>query len=159
MESVVGQFTTTQISRITGFSMRKLDYWANSRLLVPSLQQSSGPGTRKLYSFNDLVKINFIKQLQKEGWSIQKIRRAIKHLNEFIEEKPEYRNIRLVHDKHSILILCETEEKQKLLFDGLNPAGQQVSWIILEFLFGEAQKNAELVLNASDSVERATDVA
>jgi DNA-binding transcriptional MerR regulator len=90
--------------------------------------------------------LHFIKQLQKEGWSTQKIRKAIKHLDEFMAQKPEYRNISLVHDKHSILILCETEERQQILFDALNPSGQQVLWIVLEILKGEARKNTDRLL-------------
>jgi DNA-binding transcriptional MerR regulator len=151
MDKVVDQFTSAQVARITGFSARQLDYWATSKLLIPSLNQSDGSGTRRLYSFDDLVRLHFIKQLQQEGWSIQKIRKAIKHLDEFMEKKPEYRNFSLAHDKHTILILCETEEKQQILFDALNPSGQQVLWIVLEILMGETRKNTNQVLNIHTS--------
>ncbi|MBN8592767.1 MAG: MerR family transcriptional regulator [Anaerolineae bacterium] len=159
MDRVVDQFTTAQASRITGFSTRQLDYWATSRLLTPSLNQSDGPGTRRLYSFDDLVKLHFIKQLQQERWSIQKIRKAIKHLDEFMEKKPEYRNFSLVYDKHTILILCETEERQQLLFDALNPKGQQVLWIILEILTGETRKNTDALLELHTSSKPVANVA
>src|SRR5690606_6726693 len=87
-----------------------------------------------------------IKQLRQQGWSIQKIRRAIKHLNEFMAKKPEYRNISLVHDKHTILILCETEERQQILLDALKPGEQQVLWIVLEILRGQTREDADRVL-------------
>ncbi len=159
MEKIVEQFTTPQVAQITGFSTRQLDYWAKSKLLVPSLKQSGGPGTRRLYSFDDLVRLHFIKQLQQEDWSIQKIRKAIKHLNEFMARKPEYRNFSLAHDKHTILILCETEEKQHLLFDALNPNGQQVLWVIMEILKGETRKKTDHLLVTYSSNNRAADVA
>lgn len=159
MDKVVDQFTTVQVSRVTGFSVRRLDYWASSKLLVPSLKQSMGSGSRRLYSFDDLVRLHFIKQLQQAGWSIQKIRKAIKHLEEFMERKPEYRNFSLVPDKHTILILCETEERQHLLFDALSSGGQQVLWIVMELLMGETRKNTDHLLNTQPPVKHDADVA
>lgn len=159
MAQVVSQYTTNQVTHITGFSDRQLNYWATSKFIVPSIKQSDGPGTRRLYNFDDLVRLQFVKQLRQEGWSVQKIRKAIKHLNEFMNEKPEYRNFRLVHDKHTILILCETEERQQILLDALRPGGQQVLWIILDILRGEIKRDAEQVFALSDSTEHDTSVA
>ena len=155
----ISQFSTAQVVRITGFSTRQLNYWATSKLLVPGVQQSQGPGTRKLYSFDDLVRLQFIKKLQLEGWSTQKIRRAIKHLDEFMAKAPEYRNFSLAHDENTILILCETEERRHILFDALNPSGQQVLWIVLEMLRGETQKKADQLLNDSSSGKDDADIA
>jgi DNA-binding transcriptional MerR regulator len=159
MTQTLDRFTTAQAAQITGFSVRQLDYWAISKLLIPTLNQSNGPGTRKLYSFDDLVRLHFIKRLRQEGWSIQKIRGVIKHLNEFMGKKTEYRNVSLVHDEHTILILCETEERQQFLFDALNPGGQQVLWIVLDILKGETRKNTEQILNTTDSSHPSADVA
>lgn len=145
--NVVESFNTAQIARISGFSIRQLDYWAKTGMLVPSISRSSGPGTRKLYSFDDLVRIQFIKQLHSQGWSTQKSRQAIEQLGEFMSERPDYRNFRLISDKNTILILCETEEKQQILLDALNPSGQQVLWIILEMLQDEARRCTAQLLN------------
>jgi DNA-binding transcriptional MerR regulator len=139
-------FTTLQVSRISGFSVRQLDYWANTGLLMPSIRQSTGPGTRKLYSFDDLVRLCFIKKLRDAGLSIQKARNALEQLDKFTADGSGYRLVALVHDKKTLLALCETEEKQQILLDILNPSGQQVLWIVLETLRGETRKNADQLL-------------
>lgn len=78
MTEIVNHFSTAEAARVSGFTVRQLDYWATSRMLIPSVSQSNGPGTRKLYSFDDLIRLQFIKQLNEAGWSTQKIRKAIK---------------------------------------------------------------------------------
>ena len=150
MPQIVHQYKTSQVARISGFSSRQLDYWAKTRLLVPSISESTGPGTRKLYSFDDLVRLQFIKQLRESGWSIQKIRKAIEQLDGFMNERPNYRNFRFISDKDSILVLCENAERQRILLDALKPGGQQVLWIVFDILRGETQKNADQLFNMSE---------
>lgn len=147
MATILTEFSTLEVSKVTGFSVRQLDYWATTGLLVPSITKSNGPGTRKLYGFEDLVRLHFIKQLRDVGWSVQKIRKAILHLNDFMKESPEYRNYRLVPDKGTILILCESEEKQHILLDALSPSGQQLLWIILDILRDETRKSASQLIS------------
>lgn len=156
---IVDEFTTVQVAQLSGFSARQLDYWASGGMLVPSVKASSGPGTRKLYSFDDLVKLSFIRQLKQAGWSTQKIRKALEQLNNLTTESPNYRNITFVYDKKTILILCETQERQQILLDALNPGGQQVLWIVLELLRAETLKNAIQLLNTPDADNRQLDIA
>jgi DNA-binding transcriptional MerR regulator len=146
-------FTTMQASRVSGFSSRQLDYWAKIGMLMPSVKQSTGPGTRKFYSFDDLVKLSFIKQLRRANWSIQKIRKSIAYLEQFTTEKPEYRNNIFINDKETILALCETQEKQQILLDSLNPKGQQVMFIVLEVLRAETQKSVDRIVALTNSLQ------
>lgn len=155
MDKVISHFQTAQAARVCGFTIRQLDYWASTGMLVPSISQSTGPGSRKLYSFDDLVRLHFIKQLREQNWSTQKIRKAMGQLDEFMRERPNYRNFRFIHDKDTILVLCETEKKQQILLDGLNRGGQQVLWIVLEMLRAKVKQNTTqlLSLTSSDSLE------
>ena len=159
MATVVEYFKTAQVARISGFSVRQLDYWATSGMLVPSVNRSSGPGTRRLYNFDDLVRLRFIKQLRQGGWSIQKIRKALRFLDEFMTDGSAYRNIKIIPDKKTLLVLCETEEKQQILLDALVPGGQQVLWIVLELLRAETRKNAIQLLSLSSDDNREFDIA
>jgi DNA-binding transcriptional MerR regulator len=43
------------VARITGIPWRTLDYWAKRGILKPSIQDASGTGTFRIYSFDDLV--------------------------------------------------------------------------------------------------------
>lgn len=143
---ITDRFTTAQVVHITGFSMRQLDYWASKGIVRPGFQESHGPGTRRLYNFEDLVRLHFVQKLHDAGWSTQKARKALEQLNKVTAEGSGFKYVSLIIDKHTVLALCETEEKQQVLLDILNPGGQQVLWIVLETLRSETRKNANRVL-------------
>jgi len=136
-------FTTAEVARITGFSIRQLDYWAQQEIVVPSTQQSHGPGTRRLYSIDDLVQLNFIRQLKRHGWSTQKIREAISRLRDIMGDPNPLKSAMLVDGKGSMLALCKTKEGERILLDALSTGGQLVMGIVLEMLIEETQRAAE----------------
>jgi hypothetical protein len=70
-----------------------------------------------------------------------------------------YRNVTFAYDKNTILILCETQERQQILLDTLNPAGQHVLWIVLEMLRAETRKNAIQLFSTPDTDNREFDIA
>lgn len=135
-------FTTMDIVRITGFSERQLDYWARQGIVVPSIQQSHGPGSRKLYAIEDLVQLNFIRQLKRHGWSTQKIREAIIRLRDVMGDPNPLKSAMLVDGKGTMLAICKTRQGERILLDILDPGGQQVMWIFLETLLEETQHDA-----------------
>ena len=143
-------YTTGGIAHITGFSIRQLDYWASQNIVVPSAQKSHGPGTRRLYTFEDVVQFRFIRQLRNHGWSLQKIRKAISKLRLVMDDPNPLRSAVLIHNHRSILAICKTKEGEKVLVDALDPGGQQVMWIFLEALQAEVE---ELVFSQIDSQE------
>src|SRR5262249_25008770 len=69
---------------------KTLGYWHVSGFLSPSLKQSSGPGTRRLYSFSDLVAIRVTRELRRQGLSLQALRKLVKFLRDQkqMEEHP-----------------------------------------------------------------------
>jgi DNA-binding transcriptional MerR regulator len=69
-----------QACKIVGITYRQLDYWTRTGLTIPSLQQASGSGTQRLYSFNDLLQLKVIKSLTDAGASLQKVRQAIDYV-------------------------------------------------------------------------------
>ena len=65
---------------LTGVSGRQVDYWATTGVVRPSVQSAAGKGTRREYSFKDLVALKVAKRLRDEGISLQKIRKALAFL-------------------------------------------------------------------------------
>jgi DNA-binding transcriptional MerR regulator len=130
-------FTTMNIVHITGFSERQLDYWARQGIVVPSVQQSHGPGSRRLYAIEDLVQLNFIRQLKRHGWSTQKIREAIVRLREVMSDPNPLKSAMLFDGKGTMLALCKTIEGERILLDALSTGGQLVMGIVLEMLIEE----------------------
>ena len=131
-------YTTSEVARATGFTVRQLDYWTKQKLLVPSVQQSHGPGTHRLYSVEDLIQLQCIRQLKHFGWSLQKIRAAIGTLRDVMDDPNPLKHAVLIHDKTTIIALCKTKEGERILFDTLSAGRQQVMGIVLEMVMEEA---------------------
>lgn len=133
-------FTTMDIVRITGFSERQLDYWARQGIVIPSIRQSHGPGSRRLYAIDDIVQLNFIRQLKRHGWSTQKIREAIVRLREVMGDPNPLKSAMLFDGKGTLLAICKTKEGERILLDALSTGGQLVMGIVLEMLIEETQR-------------------
>ncbi len=136
-------YTTTEIAQAIGFSVRQLDYWAQQGMIVPSVQDAHGSGTRKLYSLDDLIQLQFIRQLKHYGWSTQKIRQAIVILRNVINDPNPLKHAVLIHGKNTIFALCKTKDGERIALDALNGGGQQAMGIVLEILIEEAQQIAQ----------------
>lgn len=73
-------------SRIVGVSLRQLQYWDEQDFLRPSVQPAEGRGTKRLYSFHDLVCLKVVKDLAHHGFNLQTIRRCLKPLKDYSSE-------------------------------------------------------------------------
>jgi DNA-binding transcriptional MerR regulator len=130
-------YTTAEIANITGFSLRQLNYWAQKKMITPGFQSAHGSGSRRLYTTEDLVKLNIIRQLKKYNWSTQKIHRAIETLKDVMDDTNPLRNAILIHGKGTIFALSKTREGERILIDALSTTGQQVMSFVLEALLEE----------------------
>jgi DNA-binding transcriptional MerR regulator len=75
-------FGGPQVCQLVGISYRQLDYWARTGLLRPSLAEAKGSGTKRRYSYRDLLELKVIKRLLDAGLSLQAARRAVGCLRE-----------------------------------------------------------------------------
>ncbi|HVA08782.1 MAG TPA: MerR family transcriptional regulator [Acidimicrobiales bacterium] len=78
----VGGFHGPQVCGLVGITYRQLDYWARTGLLQPSVASARGSGTRRIYSYSDVLELKVIKQLLDAGVSLQSARRAVECLRE-----------------------------------------------------------------------------
>ncbi len=69
-----------QVCAVVGISYRQLDYWARTDLIRPSVVDARGSGSRRRYSYLDMVELKVIKSLLDSGVSLQSARRAIEYL-------------------------------------------------------------------------------
>jgi DNA-binding transcriptional MerR regulator len=135
-------YTTAEVAEISGFSIRQISYWDEQKIIVPSVQQAHGSGTRRRYSFDDLLQLRFVRQLMKHGWSLQKIREAVSRLRDVMGDSQSLQKAVLVHGSNTILAICKTKEGERIILDTLDPGGQQVMWIFLETLKEETESVA-----------------
>lgn len=70
-------FRGPQVCAIVGITYRQLDYWARTGLLRPSLADAKGSGSKRVYSYRDVLELKVIKKLLDAGVSLQSARRAV----------------------------------------------------------------------------------
>ncbi|MGH2721322.1 MAG: MerR family transcriptional regulator, partial [Actinomycetota bacterium] len=74
------EYGTATVTKLTGLSYRQLDYLARKGFLRPSLAAGSGSGSRRLYSFEDLVALRTIAKLRAAGVSLGALKSVIAFL-------------------------------------------------------------------------------
>jgi DNA-binding transcriptional MerR regulator/predicted RNase H-like HicB family nuclease len=79
-------FGASAVLKLTGISYRQLDYWARTGLVGSSIRKAAGRGSRRVYSFPDLVALRVVGQLREAGVSVQTIRRAVRWLRSHADQ-------------------------------------------------------------------------
>ncbi len=75
-------YSGKQAAEVVGITYRQLDYWARTDLVRPSLADASGSGTRRRYSYRDLLELRIVKTLIDAGIRLESIRDAFGYLRE-----------------------------------------------------------------------------
>jgi hypothetical protein len=70
-------FTNKDVSNITGVSLRNIIYYAERGLIAPSVQNSGGSGTLRLWDFFDLYCFHILKHLRDSGIETHSIEEII----------------------------------------------------------------------------------
>ena len=73
-------FSGTQAAKVVGITYRQLDYWARTDLIRPSLSDAAGSGSRRQYSYSDLLELKVIKTLLDAGIKLENVRRVFEYL-------------------------------------------------------------------------------
>jgi DNA-binding transcriptional MerR regulator len=81
--STVG-YSGTRAAKVVGITYRQLDYWARTDLLRPSLNDAAGSGSRRRYSYNDLLELKAIKKLLDAGIKLEQVRKVFEYLREHV---------------------------------------------------------------------------
>lgn len=100
-------FSGTQAAKVVGITYRQLDYWARTDLIRPSMSDASGSGSRRLYSYGDLVELRVIKTLLDAGIKLESVREVFRYLREHLTE--DIASAHLVISGTSV-VLCRGDE-------------------------------------------------
>jgi DNA-binding transcriptional MerR regulator len=79
-------FSGTRTAEVVGITYRQLDYWARTDLVRPSLTDAKGSGTRRVYSYRDLLELKIIKQLLDAGIRLEVVRDVFTELRSRLGE-------------------------------------------------------------------------
>jgi DNA-binding transcriptional MerR regulator len=105
----------TLAAKIVGITYRQLDYWARTDLIRPSLSDANGSGSRRLYSYNDLLELKVIKKLLDAGIKLEQVRNVFEYLREHVGS--DIAAAHIVIDGGSV-VLCEGDELIDVLQNG-----------------------------------------
>jgi DNA-binding transcriptional MerR regulator len=75
-------FSGTRTAQVVGISYRQLDYWARTNLIRPSLADATGSGSRRRYSYRDLLELKVVKKLIDAGIRLESVREVFTYLRE-----------------------------------------------------------------------------
>jgi DNA-binding transcriptional MerR regulator len=79
-DSFTSGFSGPTVCRLTGVTYRQLDYWARTNLVTPSITPATGSGSKRTYSYGDVLEVKVIKSLLTSGLSLARTRQAVECL-------------------------------------------------------------------------------
>ena len=105
-------YNSKMASRIVGVSLRQIQYWDEQGFIRPSVKLAGGRGTKRLYSFHDLVCLKVVKDLSHHGFSLQKIRRCLRPLREYAAKTGQPQgSLKYLTDGEQLFMITNDREK------------------------------------------------
>ena len=106
-------FTSSDVARIAGVSLRQLQWWDERKVVSPRHE-----GHKRIYIPDEVVEITVIAELRRKGFSLQKIRRVLRFLQKemgrrLAEVQRSDSDLHLVTDGKTISL----EEKPERIID------------------------------------------
>lgn len=133
-------FSGREAADIVGISYRQLDYWARTDLIRPSLADAKGSGSRRRYSYRDLIELKMIKTLLDAGQRLERVRKAFDYLRDIGDDLTSVQlvmageSVVLVRDSGELLDVVNKYQGQGVLnFLALDGVVEQVDAAIVEF--------------------------
>ena len=108
-------FSGTKAAQIVGISYRQLDYWARTSLVRPSVASAAGSGSRREYSYGDLLELKVIKNLLDAGIKLESVREVFRYMREHLQSDVVSAHIVI---SGSSVVLCDGENLIDVLRNG-----------------------------------------
>jgi len=109
-------FSGKRTAEIVDITYRQLDYWARTDLVRPSMAEAAGSGSRRMYSYRDLLELKVIKALLDAGIRLEQVRKVFAYMRNSLGEDVASAN--LVIDGSSSVLVNTGEELIDLLQNG-----------------------------------------
>ncbi|MGH9244224.1 MAG: MerR family transcriptional regulator [Acidimicrobiales bacterium] len=109
-------FSGNKTAEIVGITYRQLDYWARTDLVRPSIADANGSGTRRRYSYRDLLELKIIKRLLDAGIRLEQVRDVMGNLRDQVGDDVASAN--LVIEGHAPMLARDDGELIDLVHRG-----------------------------------------
>ncbi|CAN5490678.1 hypothetical protein BH24ACT4_BH24ACT4_03560 [soil metagenome] len=151
-------FSGKAAAEIVGITYRQLDYWARTDLVRPTLADAKGSGSRRRYSYLDLLELKLIKTMLDSGIKLESVRQAFDYLRTNLGE--DIVSARLVIAGSSAVLVRDDAEMIEVV-NGLHGQGVlNIKLVTLDGLKGELDAAVlELQPNASLDLDQSTEAA
>ena len=73
-------YSGSKTAAIVGITYRQLDYWTRTGLIVPELASAKGSGSRRKYSYRNLLELKLVKTMLDSGIRLESVREAFTYL-------------------------------------------------------------------------------
>lgn len=100
--AVEQSFSGRRAAEIVGITYRQLDYWARTDLVRPSVTDAAGSGSRRRYSYQDLLRLKVIKTLLDAGIRLESVREVFAYMQDQLGEDITSANL-VVSGNRSVL--------------------------------------------------------
>jgi DNA-binding transcriptional MerR regulator len=128
-------FSGKAAAQIVGITYRQLDYWARTDLVRPTLADAKGSGSRRKYSYRDLLELKLIKTMLDSGIKLESVRDAFSYLRTNLGE--DVASARLVIAGSSAVLVRDDAEMIEVV-NGLHGQGVlNLNLVTLDGLKGE----------------------
>ena len=101
-------FSGARAAEVVGISYRQLDYWARTDLVRPSLVDAKGSGSRRRYTYTDLLELRVIKSLLDAGIKLENVRDIFANLREQLDGDVSSANL-VIEGSTAVLIQSDGE--------------------------------------------------
>lgn len=101
-------FSGARAAEIVGITYRQLDYWARTDLIRPSLEDARGSGSRRRYTYRDLLELKAIKSLLDAGIKLENVREVFHYLRDHMDEDVTKANL-VIRGSDSVVIQNDGE--------------------------------------------------
>lgn len=118
-------YSGKKAAEIVGITYRQLDYWARTDLVRPSVADASGSGTRRQYSYRDLLELKVIKTLLDAGIKLESVRSVFSYLRDQLGE--DIASAQLVINGSSAVLVNDDDELVDVLKQGQFVMGSVLS--------------------------------
>lgn len=108
-------FSGRQAAEIVGITYRQLDYWARTDLLRPSAADAQGSGSRRIYTYRDLLELKVIKDMLDAGIKLGSVRDVFDYLRRQLDA--DIASAHLVVSGGSV-VLCDGDELLDVVRNG-----------------------------------------
>lgn len=105
-------FSSRSVGRIVGITPRQIQYWDELGLVKPTARAAAGRGSRRRYSFLDLVRLSVVRALIERGLPPRKIRRSLAALRDSVPALLDpLAELKLVTDGDRLFLVTADRER------------------------------------------------